>query len=355
MADDSKTEKASPKKRRDERKKGNIFKSQDIITVISLLGCFLALYELAPFTYKVIKEFLVTYIENVGTMDTLTNETVIMIQNQTMMAAVKTVAPILLISVALAILAVGVQTKFLFSAKSLEPKFNRLNPIEGIKKLFSMKNVVELIKNILKISLLIYLIFDFMRDRMLEIPRTMNIDLQNSINYIIAEMVALIKLVCMWFAAIAGFDFLYQWWDYERQIKMSKQEVKEEYKQTEGNPEIKGKIKSMQQQRARSRMMQAVPTADVVIRNPTHFAVALKYDTEVSSAPVVVAKGQDELALRIVKVAEDNHVYVLEDKPLARFIFSSTKLNQEIPPEVYSAVAEILVYIYKLNNKEINS
>lgn len=355
MADDSKTEKASPKKRRDERKKGNVFKSQDIIVVISLLGCFLALYELAPFTYRVIREFMVTYIENIGTMDTLNNETAAMIENQMIVAATKTIVPIMLISVVLAVLAVGIQTKFLFSAQSLAPKFSRINPIAGIKKLFSMKNVVELIKNILKISLLIYLIIDFMRDRMLEIPRTMNIDLQNSIKYIVAEMVELIKLVCMWFAAIAGFDFMYQRWDYERQIKMSKQEVKEEYKQTEGNPEIKGKIKSMQQQRARSRMMQAVPTADVVIRNPTHFAVALKYDTEVSSAPVVVAKGQDELALRIVKVAEENHVYVMEDKPLARFIYGSTKLNQEIPPEVYGAVAEILVYIYKLNNKEINS
>lgn len=355
MAEGSKTEKASPKKRRDERKKGNIFKSQDIIVVISLFGSFYALKLLGPFIYDIIKKYFLYFFDSIAEMNSISNDVVIEIQNQTIIASALTIVPILLIAVALAVLTTGVQTRFLFAMKSLAPKLNRLNPLEGIKKMFSLKNVVELIKNILKISLLIYLIVDFMGDRVLEIPRTMDMDIHNSINYVLIETMELIKMVCMWFAVIAGFDFLYQWWDYERQIKMTKQEVKEEYKQTEGNPEIKSKIRSMQQQRARSRMMQAVPEADVIIRNPTHFAVALKYDSNKSNAPIVTAKGQDELALRIVKIAEENDVYVMEDKPLARFIYSTTKIGQEIPPDIYGTVAEILVYIYKLNNKEIDS
>lgn len=155
------------------------------------------------------------------------------------------------------------------------------------------------------------------------------------------------------FLAIAGFDYFYQWWDFERQIKMSKQELKEEYKQTEGNPEIKGRIRNIQRERARSRMMQAVPTADVIVRNPTHYAVALRYDIEKDSAPVLVAKGQDELALRIVAVGEENGVYVLENKPLARGIYAGTQVGAEIPPEYYGMVAEILVYVYRMNNKII--
>ena len=155
------------------------------------------------------------------------------------------------------------------------------------------------------------------------------------------------------FAAISALDYAYQWWDYERQIKMSKHDIKEEFKQMEGNPQIKGKIKEIQRKMAMSRMMQAVPSADVVIKNPTHFAVALKYDIEKDGAPMLVAKGQDELALRIIKTAEQSNVPVIENKPLARSIFSQTQLNQEIPQEHYAEIAEILVYIYKLNKKEL--
>ena len=150
---------------------------------------------------------------------------------------------------------------------------------------------------------------------------------------------------------ISVFDLFYQKWEYERQIRMSKQEIKEEYKQLEGDPKVKGKIKELQRKMAMSIMMQQVPDADVVIRNPTHFAVALKYNPDKDTAPVLVAKGQDELALRIVKVAEENNVFVIENKPLARAIFAATDLNQYLPPDFYGAVAEILVHVYKLNHK----
>lgn len=178
-------------------------------------------------------------------------------------------------------------------------------------------------------------------------------DLVPATVFILNDCMKLVLRIGIAFIAISVLDYFYQWWEYERQLKMSKQEVKEEYKQMEGDPQIKGKIKENQRRMAMSRMMQAVPSADVIIKNPTHFAVALRYDTEKDAAPVVVAKGQDELALRIIKTAEDNHVHVIENKPLARALYATTELNREIPAEFYGTIAEILVYVYKLNNKKI--
>lgn len=353
MAEGSKTEKATPKRRRDERKKGNVFKSQDVIVVVSLLGCFYGLQYLLPFIYDIVKTCFVQSFTNIADVTRLSNEDTIILQNFMMWDIVKGAFPLLLLSAFLAVIATGVQTRFLFSGESLQPKLSRLNPISGIKKLFSFKNVIELIKNLFKITLLIFLLVRFMLDRTTEMASLMSMDVMNSIRYILVESLELVKEIALWFVVIASFDFLYQWWDYERQIKMSKQELKEEYKQTEGNPEIKSKIKEMQRARAQSRMMQAVPTADVIIRNPTHFAVALKYDKDKNGAPIVVAKGQDELALRIVKIGEEHKVHVIENQPLARALFASTHIGREIPPEYYGLVAEILVYVYKLNNKKI--
>ena len=211
--------------------------------------------------------------------------------------------------------------------------------------------MVELIKSILKIIILIAVIYNIIIDDMVQVVRTMDMDITLSGAYMLQMVMTLVLRICIAFLAIAALDFLYQWWEYERKLKMSKQEVKEEFKQTEGNPEIKSRIRNIQNQRARERMMQAVPNADVVIRNPTHFAVALKYDADSYGAPIVLAKGQDELALRIVRVAEESGVAVVENPPLARGIYASTNLSQEIPQEFYGAVAEVLVYVYKMNNK----
>ena len=179
----------------------------------------------------------------------------------------------------------------------------------------------------------------------------MDMGIARSTVYMLNLAMDLVVTVVAVFAVIAVLDYFYQRWDYERELRMSKEEIKEEVKQTEGNPQIKSRIRSVQRQRAMSRMIQAVPAADVIIRNPTHFAVALKYDMEKNAAPIVVAKGQDELALRIVKVGEDNGVTVIENKPLARALYASADVDQEIPREYYSAVAEILVYVYRLKKK----
>ena len=253
-----------------------------------------------------------------------------------------------------ALLAVGVtffQTKMLVATESIKPKFSRLNPLQGLKRLFSLRSVIEAVKSILKISVLLFLIYNYFTRVALTFSRFLDMSLVQSCSILFQDIITLVIQIAVAFTALAFFDYLYQWWDYERQLKMSKQEIKEEYKQTEGDPQIKGKIKQIQRQRAQQRMMQQVPGADVVIRNPTHFAVALRYHEEEDSAPVVLAKGMDELALRIVKVAEEHSVSVVENVPLARALYASVDLGREIPPELYGPVAEVLVYVLKLDQK----
>ena len=351
MAGDSKTEKATPKKRRDERKEGNIFFSRDVVSVVCVFGAFIILKFLFPGMYKNIRDFMISYISLSGSIEDFTMGSLQEMGYDFVVTAAKAVVPFLLICMALAILSTGVQTRFIFTAKQFTPKFNRLSPLQGIKKLFSLQNFVELIKNILKVIVLVFILYSILKQDMTSVIRTMDMDIKQSVGYMFQLVMEMIYKVALVFIAVSAFDYFYQWWEYERKIKMSKQDLKEEYKQTEGNPEIKGRIRDLQRQRARTRMMQAVPEADVIIRNPTHYAVALKYEIDVNNAPVVLAKGQDELALRIVRVAEENGVAVIENKPLARGIYAQAELNQEIPMEYYGAVAEILVYVYKMNKK----
>ena len=186
----------------------------------------------------------------------------------------------------------------------------------------------------------------------LDFARFLDMELGQACAILYDDIFTLLVQVAVAFIVVAFFDYLYQWWDYERQLRMSKQEIKEEYKQTEGDPQVKGKIKEIQRRRAQQRMMQQVPGADVVIRNPTHVAVALRYKPDKDDAPVVVAKGLDELALRIVSVAEENGVAVIENVPLARSLYADAPLDQMIPMEFYGPVAEVLVYVLKLDGSE---
>ncbi len=351
MAADSKTEKATPKKRRDERKEGNVFKSTDVVNVVFIFGAFMAIQTIFPFIYDEITSFAKRFISLAAETTTVTNSDILSLSLEFITSAAISIFPFAAICMALGILLHSIQTKFLFASKSLRPKLNRLNPIEGVKKLFALKNVVELIKNLIKTVILIAVVYFLLVEYVVDVTRTMDMDIATSVRFTFEMVMDMIIQITMIFAVIAFFDYLYQRWDYERRIRMSKEDIKEEHKQTEGNPQIKGKIKETQRQMARMRMMQAVPNADVIIKNPTHFAVALSYNKEKHMAPIVVAKGQDELAFRIIAVGEENEVPVIENKPLARGIYAQAEVNDEIPAEFYGAVAEVLVYVYKLNNK----
>lgn len=273
------------------------------------------------------------------------------LSEQSVMALARSVALPLIATVLAAVIATFAQTKLLVSFETLKPKFSRLSPMQGIKRLFSLKSMVEALKGVIKITILIILIYRFVSGSMLEFAQYLSSDLGVAIVSMMELGLQLILQVGAAFLVLSFFDYLYQWWEFERQLKMTKQEIKEEYKQTEGDPQIKGKIREAQRRMSQTRMMQAVPGADVVIRNPTHFAVALRYKPGQDLAPIVVAKGQDEVALRIVAVAEEHHVAVVENKPLARALYAETEIGRAIPAEQYGPVAEVLVYIYKLNNK----
>lgn len=345
-----KTEQPTSKRRSEARKDGNVLQSKDISTVVMLFGVFYMVKVMLPRIYDTVQEYM-QYAFSAFSLDApLESSPSIFIY--TVISLLKCSLPLLIVSVILGILGHGVQTRFLVTFKPLRPKLSKLNPISGLKKLFGLKNVVDLIKNLIKIAILLVLLYNLLKSDLSEIALMFDMQAYSSTAFMLQMVYDLVVKVCLAFAVVAFFDFLYQRWDYESNLKMTKQEVKDEYKMTEGNPEIKGRIRRIQRQMAMSRMMQSVPEADVVVRNPTHFAVALKYDPEKHAAPVVLAKGQDYLALRIVRTAEEHGVSVIENRPLARALYAASEVEREIPAEFYGAVAELLVYIYRMNHRD---
>ncbi len=264
----------------------------------------------------------------------------------------KSAGPLLLITVVVAIAATFAQTRGLVTGELLRPKFNRISPLQGFKRLFSLRSIIEAVKGILKIVILLWLIYTCVSDLIIVSSSYLYMDIHEACKHIFNAIFSMMLKVGLAFLVLAAFDFLYQWWDYEREMKMSKQEIKEEYKQTEGDPQVKGKIKELQRRMAQQRMMQQVPQADVVIRNPTHFAVALRYKLGEDEAPVVLAKGQDFMAQRIVAVAEEHKIAVVENVAVARALYANTEVGREIPPMLYGAVAEVMVFLYKLDEIE---
>lgn len=354
MAENSgqeKTEKATPKKRRDARKKGNVFQSKDLISIFSIVACFYAVKVFSGSIATNAHDFMKRYI-SLAILQTGFNGGVLgEIFRDILLTVLRAAGPIMIVAIIAAIVSAGAQTKFNFSYEAFKPDFSKLNPLKGIAKMFALKNFVELFKNLIKVTLLIYLAYDVIIKQIDNVAMTMNMDIKSSVVYLFSAIILLVNKVAIGFLAISLLDYLYQRWDYEKQLMMTKQEVKEEFKQTEGNPEIKGRIRDLQRRKARQRMMQAVPTADVVIKNPTHFAVALKYDFEKDEAPIVVAKGTDSLALRIIDVATQNGVYVVENRPLARSLYKESDIGRQIAPQFYGAVADLLVYVYQMKNK----
>ena len=350
MADSEKTEKATPKKRRDERKKGNIFFSNDAVSVAVLLVGLVVLFLTIGGAAQQVGRFMRMCIAQTQVQQTTPSMGDLeKLMVQFLWTAVQAGGVLMAATVVVGIAVTLFQTKMLISGESLKPKFSRLNPLQGIKRLFSLRSLIEALKGLLKILVLLYLIYNFLSGVVNTFTKYLFTDLSAACSDLLGQAFQMSMQIGVAYVVLAAADIFYQWWDYERQIRMSKQEIKEEFKQMEGDPQVKGKIKEAQRKMAQSRMMQKVPQADVVIRNPTHFAVALRYKPDQDRAPVVLAKGQDQLALRIVQKAEESGVAVVENVPLARSLYASTELGQEIPPEFYNAVAEVLVYLYQIN------
>lgn len=351
MAQSEKTEKATPKKKRDERKKGNVFQSKDIVSVAVIFAGFYALKFLFGFvSLRVINLFY----ENtalLASIPTLTPGHMQKLLLDNLAVFFMAVLPITLIIATVSIVASGAQTRFIFSMEALRPKLERLSPLKGFQRLFSLRSAIELLKSLLKIIIIVAILYNNERKHLGEYALLMNMEPAQAGTYIWDRIIGLVNTVGIAFIALSAADLLYQWFNYEKNLRMTKHEIKEEYKQVEGDPLIKSRIREKQRQMATSRMMQQVPKADVVIRNPSHFAVAIQYDREKDAAPVVLAKGMDELALRIVRVAAENGVPELEDKPLARALYDTVELGQMIPPEFYQAVAQVLAWVFSNQEK----
>ncbi|MCM1164723.1 MAG: flagellar biosynthesis protein FlhB [Lachnospiraceae bacterium] len=354
MAGEEKTEKATPKKRRDQRKEGNVLQSKEIVTAASVLGIFAAVRLLAGFIVKNLLSFTARIYENSAVYDVNADNLMPLVVN-IITVVVMVVGPVCAVAMLLGIIPTVAQTRGLFTMKALRPKFSRLNPLEGIKKLFSMQAIVGILKGLIEVIVIAYMIYSEISDRMPTLLSLMDVGLMQGLAYIGLSIFDMVMLICILLVFVAAGDFLFQWWQFEKKLKMSKQEVKEEFKQMEGDPQVKSKIKQRQQQMAQSRMMQEVPSADVIIRNPTHFAVALKYDQDKNRAPEVIAKGKDYLAMKIVEIAEKNDVMCVEDPPLARTLYAEVDIGREIPIELYNAVAEILTVVYREKNKSLHA
>lgn len=345
-----KTEKATPKKRQDSRKKGQVAKSQDVNTAIVLLAVFLVLMFGGKFFYEsLLNLFRHSYQDYIGL--NLTESNLQMIFLEILQELVFVLAPIMAVAMIAGIAANYMQFGFLFSTETIQPKLEKLDPIKGFKRIFSVRAIVELLKSILKIAFVGIATFAVLWLRKEEILILAQKSVGAGLGTIasLTIQMGLIASVMLLFLAIL--DYLYQKYDFEKNIRMSKQDIKDEYKNMEGDPLIKSKIKQRQREMAMRRMMQEVPNADVVITNPTHYAVCLKYDENKSDAPFVVAKGVDYVAQKIKFIAKENDVITVENRPLARALYSQTEVGDVIPEEFFKAVAEILAYVYRTKNK----
>ena len=345
-----KTEKATPKKREDERKKGQVAKSQDVNTAIILLFCFIMLFVVGSFMKdQMLDLFVISFTEHIHeavTMDTMMNLIV-----EGLMHFSFIVLPIMAIAVIAAIIANMLQVGVLFTSEPLKFDLKKIDPIQGAKRIFSVRALVELLKSLFKITVIGTITFTVIwiyKDDMMQLafkPTEAAVAFFGKVTIIMA----LSAVAALLFLAVL--DYIYQKYDFEKKIRMSKQDIKDEYKNIEGDPLIKSKLKEKQRQIATSRMMSEVPEADVVITNPTHYAIAIKYDEQQASAPYVVAKGKDRTALKIKEIAKAHEVITVENKPLARSMYDNVEIDEVIPEQFYQAVAEILAFVYQMEKK----
>ena len=327
--------------------------SKEVVTIFTLLAVFFTLQLLMPFIVTTLRANITFFGTVAATTTELDQGTLNGFFMQLVMTYLRAAMIPLLVCGMVAVIVTMAQTKMLFSPKAFAFKAERMSPIKGFKKMFSIRSLVELIKSILKISVILYVLYSVISREIEMMPRMMDMTYMATLARTGSLLMDIVLRASLAFIALASLDYLYQWWQYEKNMRMSKQEIKDEYKQTEGDPQVKSRIRSIQQQRARKRMMQNVPGADVVVRNPTHFAVAIKYEPAKNRAPIVVAKGMDSLALQIIRVAEEHDVVVTENIPLARALYESADLDAEIPEQYYKAIAEVLAYVYNLKKKKL--
>ena len=351
--DGEKTEEPTAKKLEDARKKGQVMRSTEVVTAATLLAFF---FMLKIFVGFIGNRFMTSFRQTIGFISDYTSEPFTLNTARTIIRGsfwniIVAAFPIMIVGLVVTIVAIVFQVKWKVTAEPLKPKFDKFNPVTGMKRLFSKDKIMDLFKSIAKVVILAYVVYSYLKNQWPLIYKMYSYTLPQAIAVIGDTVINVGIRISALFAMIAMFDLFYQKWKYHQDMMMSKQEVKDEYKNSEGDPKVKSQQKQRMQQASQRRMMQDLPNADVVITNPTHLAVAIKYDKDTNEAPVVVAKGADYLAQKIKDRARENAIEIVENKPLARMLYHNVKIGAEIPPELYQMVAEVLAYVYSLTGR----
>lgn len=348
-----KTEEATAKRLQDARKEGQVAKSQEIITAAMLFALFAVLRVFSGFMAdRLLRSFYTSYSTiSVYAVEKADGNFVRALVNQAMADIVIATLPVFLIAVVLALALNVFQVRLQVTTKPLQPKFSKLDPIKGFKKIFSKDKVVELLKSLVKIGIIFYLAYSTLQEDVDKIAILYELGLMQAVSLITSIVINMGMKISAFYLVLGLADLLYQRLKFKKDMRMSKQEVKDEYKQQEGDPQVKGRIKNKMRETSMRRMMQNMPEADVVITNPTHFACAIRYDKETAAAPVLLAKGADYLAQKIKEAAKEYRIPIVENKALARMLYYNVDVDSEIPAELYQMTAEVLAYVYQLKNQ----
>lgn len=352
MAEDAedKTEEPTDRKLSQAREQGQIPTSQEVKIWAGLVGALVIVALFAPYMATDLSRMMIPFIEHPHAFP-MDHGEVGRILAELGWGMIKLLILPMMLMLILGLAAALSQTGLMFLPDKLTMDLDKLNPMKGIQRIFSGRNLVEFLKSLFKVGAIGIVVFLMLKKNMNDYAGLAAVDLMAMMDYLRSQAMAMILVVVLAVLVLAGADWFYQRWAFHQQMKMTKQEIKDEHKQTEGDPMIKGRLRALRMQRARQRMMQAVPRASVVVTNPTHYAVALQYDQESMGAPVLVAKGVDLIAKRIRDLATENEVPIVENPPLARALYATVELDEEIPPEHYKAVAEIIGYVMKLKGE----
>lgn len=342
------TEKATRKKREDARRKGQVAISREVSSVMILMTALGILYFAGSWMFLNLSQLISRVYQNLGSLSIASVTDASAFSMEILYRLLLVLLPFLLPIAVVGFIANVMQIGFQFHSEAMSLKLTKLNPISGMKRFVSLKSLVELGKSIIKILFIGSIAYLMVKSDLKAFPYLVQQDVGQIIVFIAKVSLKLFFYVCLALIVLAALDYIYQRWQYEQDMKMTKQEIKDEHKQTYGDPKIKARIRGVQLEMARRRMMEAVPEADVVITNPTHLAIALKFDAREMIAPRVVAKGAGFVAQRIREIAEENKIPIVEEKPLAQALFKMVDIGGYIPAELYRAVAEVLAYVYRL-------
>ena len=350
--DQEKTEQATSKRRQDAREKGQVAKSRELASVAVLGACLLYFYFDASVMVGRLMDLMKMSFRTSGQL-TITIDTIQTLLLERVFQVTLLLGPLLLTVFLAGFVANILQVGFLFSSEAITPKFSKIDPIQGFKRLFSLRSLVEFLKVILKMAIVGIVAYLTIKDEITMTLPLVELNVYDILSFLGKVSFKILYTTCWVLVILAILDYLYQKWEHDRSLKMSLQEIKEENRQTEGDPLIKGRIKRLQREIARKRMMSAVPKADVIITNPTHLAFAIRYQPETMNAPCVIAKGAGFIAERIKEIARKSGVPIIENKAVAQVLYKMVPVEQTIPLNLYKAIAEILAYVYSLKQKRV--